>query len=217
MTIDVKSKIKFTSQEKRELFIAVLILTIMFTLNHINIFNIIIYPTINELLLIPAVIFQCFVAALTGFLLHELGHKVTAQLYGCWAEFRINYQGLFIGLLISLSGLFLFFLPGAVYIYGNLDDEKNGKIALWGPLVNLIIGSIFLVLNKLLLLLTQSAIISFLTNLCYFTSIINLTLALFNLIPIYPLDGKKILDWDILIFVLVFSSSIALLVIFYIF
>ena len=28
-----------------------------------------------------------------AFLLHEIGHKIVAKYYGCWAEFRSDPQG----------------------------------------------------------------------------------------------------------------------------
>ena len=37
----------------------------------------------------------------TGFLLHELGHKIVAQRYGCFAEFRSFDQMLFLAVLMS--------------------------------------------------------------------------------------------------------------------
>ncbi len=29
-----------------------------------------------------------------AFVLHEIGHKIVAKYYGCWAEFRADPQGL---------------------------------------------------------------------------------------------------------------------------
>src|SRR3989338_5205423 len=49
-------------------------------------------------------------AALTvgvGFLLHELGHKVIAQRYGCFAEFRADNMFLIIPITLQTSHIFV--------------------------------------------------------------------------------------------------------------
>src|SRR3989344_1536941 len=79
-------------------------------------------------------------AALTvgvGFLLHELAHKVVAQRYRCWAEFRAFDQMLILAVLMSFFG-FVFAAPGAVFIKGFVTKEKNGKISVAGPITNII-------------------------------------------------------------------------------
>ena len=53
----------------------------------------------------------------TGFLLHELMHKLVAQHYHCWAEFRADNMMLLFAVFSSFMG-FLFAAPGAVMIYG---------------------------------------------------------------------------------------------------
>ena len=81
----------------------------------------------------------------TGFLFHELAHKVVAQKYDLWAEFRANYNMIGLAILLSFAG-FIFAAPGAVMISGyNLTTERNGKISLAGPLCNYIIAGIFLI------------------------------------------------------------------------
>lgn len=122
-----------------------------------------------------------------GFLLHELAHKVTAQHYGCSAEFMAFNSGLILALFMSLFG-FIFAAPGAVMIGGFVDKEKNGKISLAGPLTNIILASIFLIITA-----TSAEQISKLAN---YGFLINSWLALFNLIPIGIFDGSKILDWN---------------------
>ena len=72
-----------------------------------------------------------------GFLLHELGHKVVAQRYGCFAEFRSFDNMLLLAIAMSFFG-FIFAAPGAVMISGRVDKRKNGKISAAGPIINLI-------------------------------------------------------------------------------
>ena len=120
-----------------------------------------------------------------GFLVHELAHKVTAQKYGCFAEFRSFDQMLFLAVLMSFFG-FVFAAPGAVMISGPVGVRRNGKISAAGPLANLVLAFIFL-----------SIMINFGVNtLSKYGFLINTWLALFNMIPLGNFDGKKILVWN---------------------
>ena len=87
---------------------------------------------------------QAFIiAALTvgvGFLLHELAHKLVAQHYGCWAEFRSFDQMLFFAILLSFTGI-IFAAPGAVMISGHVTNDRNGKISAAGPITNFILAA----------------------------------------------------------------------------
>ncbi len=123
----------------------------------------------------------------TGFLLHELAHKITAQHYGCLAEFRAFNSGLVLALFMSLFG-FIFAAPGAVMIEGFVNKEKNGRISLAGPFTNIALAGIFLIIAAI----TAEPI----SKLANYGFLINSWLALFNLIPIGIFDGSKILNWD---------------------
>ena len=79
-----------------------------------------------------------------AFLLHEMGHKIVAQRYGCWAEFRANTFMLFLAIIMSFFG-FIFVAPGAVIIQGYVTKSRNGKISLMGPLTNIILGFLFFI------------------------------------------------------------------------
>src|SRR5688500_15287049 len=57
-------------------------------------------------------IFVAVGIAVTGFALHEIGHKITAQHFGHWSEFRFSLPGLLLTLVVSYLG-FLFGAPGA--------------------------------------------------------------------------------------------------------
>ncbi|HIH14995.1 MAG: Conserved hypothetical membrane protein, peptidase family M50 [archaeon GW2011_AR17] len=147
-------------------------------------------------------------AALTvgvGFLLHELGHKVIAQRYGCFAEFRADNMMLIIAIITSFFG-FLFAAPGAVMIAGRVSTERNGKISIAGPLVNIVLAIIFLVLG---IIIHQG----FLGQLFAFGFFINTWLAIFNMLPLWILDGKKVWNWNKTIYIITLVFSIALLVI----
>jgi Zn-dependent protease len=123
-------------------------------------------------------------AALTvglGFIFHELAHKLTAQKYGCFAEFRSFNTMLILAIAMSFFG-FIFAAPGAVMIQGDVNQKKNGKISISGAAANLGLAIIFLILGILFPSLT------FITN---YGVMINAFLALFNMIPVWNLDEQK--------------------------
>lgn len=127
-----------------------------------------------------------------AFLIHELAHKVVAQKYGCWAEFRKYDFGLILAVLMSFYG-FVFAAPGAVMIKGGVSDEENGKIAAAGPVINIILAILFFVLSVLINADTASSLIYEIVN---YGFLINAWLALFNLIPFSVFDGAKIVSWS---------------------
>ncbi|MBU3902123.1 MAG: site-2 protease family protein [Candidatus Thermoplasmatota archaeon] len=173
---------KFSSREIRELLISVIALTFAFSFA----FSDIMYNRdVRRFIYILPV---SFAAVSTAFLLHEIGHKIVAQKYGCWAEYRMYPRGLLLALILSFFG-FVFAAPGAVYITGNVDSERNGKISAAGPLTNILIALVFL---PFVLFLNPS----FIWFLCAFVCLINIILGGFNMVPFYPLDGSKIFRWS---------------------
>lgn len=166
-------KIRFSETELKQLGIAWLVLTIAF------------------FMVFESGIIAAGIAVATGFFLHELGHKITANRMGYWSEFRASYQGLGIALFLSFFGL-LFAAPGAVMIAGNINKRENGIISLAGPGVNIVIAAICLGT----LFSIRSSLSDFAFDTLFFVTLINLLLAGFNMIPIRPLDGSKILPWS---------------------
>ncbi len=122
-----------------------------------------------------------------GFLLHELAHKLVAQRYGCLAEFRAFDQMLYLALGLAVFVGFLFAAPGAVMIAGQVTRQENGKISVAGPLTNYILALIFLGVNFFIPAFSSFTRVGF---------SINLWLGLFNMIPVWNLDGKKIFLWS---------------------
>ena len=83
--------------------------------------------------------------------------------------------------------------PGAVMVAGNISREQNGKIALAGPISNLILFGIGIVGGALLLGITTNVFVEqFVMAWLWGNSI----LAAFNMIPYGPLDGRKVKDWS---------------------
>jgi len=129
-----------------------------------------------------------------AFLLHELGHKFVAQKYGYWAEFRRFDFGLILAVILSFFGT-VFAAPGAVMIDGLITNEQNGKIAVAGPLVNIVLAGLFLLLG--LFLGSFNLFAPLLQNIVGYGIGINAWLALFNMLPIPPLDGSKVISWSL--------------------
>jgi Zn-dependent protease len=109
-------------------------------------------------------------------------------------------MGLLLALVTSLLG-FIFAAPGATYISGlNISNSENGKISLAGPAVNVLIAILFIPLWPLEVTVAKGYIIS----VGGFGSYINVFLALFNLLPIGPLDGAKVWRWSLPLWVVTF-------------
>jgi len=140
----------------------------------------------------------------SGFILHELGHKFLAIRYGAWAEFRAWIWGLMMALMFAVLMGFVFAAPGAVYIAGNITKEQNGKVSAMGPSINLSFAAIFFPLT----FITTSTI----SLICAYIYYINAFLGVFNLLPFGPLDGTKVLRWNVPVFIGLFGAAIALLV-----
>ncbi len=134
------------------------------------------------------------IAVAPAFVLHEIGHKIIARKNGCWAEFRADPAGLRFGVLLALLLGIVFMSPGAVMVAGNVDRRQNGHIAVAGPVVNLMLAAIGVIVGALLL--------GTIGEIWWVVQIIrswvwaNVILGLFNMLPFGPLDGVKVKEWS---------------------
>ncbi len=175
----------FTKNEIRDLIISVFALALIFSSFKIEL------------------IFVTLFVVIIVFFSHEMSHKFLAQHYGCDAEYKMWPLGLFLGLITALiPGGFVIAAPGAVYIspykkgfafrIAHLTRKQYALISLAGPLINIILAISLFLLNFIYPL-----------ELFIMTARISFFLAFFNLLPIPPMDGSKIMAWNLRVWLLV--------------
>ena len=189
--------------EALHIIISVVAISFAFSLVFSGTSGIVQYP--REFLFFFAAV---FVTVGSGFILHEMAHKLSAIYYGAQARFIMSVQGLGLMIVTAFFG-FLLALPGATYIFSNdIRPKENGVISMAGPLVNIALVFLFLGLNAVVPIsqyysfLYPSAagfegfgISNGVLMVWRFGAAMNLWLALFNFIPAFPLDGSKVFRW----------------------
>lgn len=144
------------------------------------------------LIIIPSAIIHEYAH---GWMANELGDP-TAKLAGRLTLNPISHIDLFGTILLPLA-LFIFSGGGFLFAYAkpvpynpyNLRDKRWDpvKVALAGPIANLIIALVFGFLLRFNLF--PGTVADFISIIVY----ANILLAVFNLVPIPPLDGSKLL------------------------
>jgi len=202
-------------KERNDLIISWIVISMAFAfyLSGINLFRIFgnNAGNINNLLYgIPVAL----VAVGAGFIFHELAHRYTAKKFGAHAEYHAWSGGLVLAISLALFIGFVFAAPGAVYIFGErLTKRQNGLISLSGPATNILtaigFGVIWIFLAVFASLWLSFPLISMILS---YGILINLFLALFNLLPVPPLDGSKIISWNAIVWAIFFVPLAALFV-----
>jgi Zn-dependent protease len=212
-TIEIGKPGKFSAIEAKHIFISMVLLTIAFTFSLTNNSIFSISTTGNSILeltffsnlsIFPAGLLMSSLGIITAFFFHELSHKFIAQRYGLWAEYRMYPMGLFLALILSIIIGFVFAAPGAVMFRGGSREFETGKIAVSGPLANLIISVVALFL--FFYVFFESSVINSIVG---FICIINAIMATFNLLPLGPLDGVKIVRWNPTVWAVLLIVSIS--------
>ena len=216
----------FSEEEKHHLFLATAAFTLALGLLRVGgFFGLQLQGGFNSwvAMLLLSMPVMC-IAVGPAFLLHEIGHKLVAKKYGCWAEFRVDPGGLKLGIaIVALTG-FLFMAPGAVMVAGLVTRRQNGHIAIAGPAVNFGLFLVGIPLGGILLgifgaggsgglaYLSESGINlkAMIYDIVKWWIAANLGLGFFNLIPFGPLDGAKVKDWSEPIWFASFITFIAI-------
>jgi Zn-dependent protease len=172
---------RFTLTEVRDLIVAAIVLAFLFGYPFSSCVDITCYGLSMLLMLL---------LVSTAFIGHELAHKFSAQHFGSEAEFRMWPSALFAAtaLRIIVPGFPVFAAPGAVMFspfskkHFILNIKQVGAIGLAGPLANVGMALLFYFIVP--------------GEIGFVGAYINLTLALFNMWPIGPLDGAKVFKWN---------------------
>jgi len=136
---------------------------------------------------------------------HELAHKFVALYYGFPARYRLDPLLLLLTLLSALPFVPVkFIVPGAVHIYAAPGYSKSidGVISAAGPFVNVLLGFFAYALG-----LHRVAQFSWLCRVAWFS----FWIAFFNLLPLGPLDGRKVLSWNPLAWIILTGSSLVMM------
>lgn len=150
---------------------------------------------INEYLLIS-------IAALMSITFHEVSHGYIAYKLGDNTAKNLGRLSLNPIKHIDVFGLLMLIIFGfgwAKPVPVNMNNFKNPKkgmaiTALAGPVSNMILAFFSLLLIALLAPFYNNIVISYIINFLFVLTSINIGLGIFNLIPIPPLDGSKILN-----------------------
>jgi Zn-dependent protease len=137
-----------------------------------------------------------------NFILHELMHKFVAMKYGAIAAFKASIQGIILTIASGLMG-FLLGITGATMIYTNRFTRKeNGIVSIAGPATNIAVFIVFFALLRFGGLAQGSYMETAATTALF----VSLMLAFFNMLPIFPLDGSKVLAWNVPLYVVLMAA-----------
>ena len=191
----------FKNKELRDLILAIIILSVIFS-----------FPDFSGFFLVSIVI------VLFSYFIRELAHKFVARKFGCMSTFKLWPPGVLIGIMSILlkyfGGFFaekniVFAAPGFAevvpYRFGRMGfklarvtPKDLGLVALAGTGINVFFAVFFKMFSG---------------GIFQTLGLYNGLIALFNLIPISPLDGGKIFVWSMMTWLfLVFVSVLVVFV-----
>lgn len=145
-------------------------------------------------------------------IVHELSHKYTAISLGCYSKYVLHPTGLVLTLVSAIPFMPIkIIMPGVTLVFPYTYDpyslrRVNGITSLAGPLSNILLAifsaiAINVAYSQMPLILKLALAVSL---------SVNSWIALFNLIPVPPLDGSKVISWNILVWLLLFALSLLL-------
>jgi Zn-dependent protease len=155
-------------------------------------------------LLNPDRLLALLIISLTSMPIHEWAHAWTAYELGddtAALRGRLTLNPLAHMDLYGTLSLFVGFFGWGKPVPVNPYRLRGNMRASWalvsfaGPFSNLVMAMLGAIPFRLGLLVGGSAIVLFLQRVFFYVIVINLSLMIFNLIPVPPLDGSRILAW----------------------
>lgn len=159
---------------------------------------------ISVLMKDPAIFIALVVTLIFSLVLHEIAHGYVA--YKC-GDMTAYHQGRLtlnpLAHLDPIGSLMILFIgfgwakPVPVNMLNLKNPDKDMvKVAMAGPATNFLLSILCLFIWKLMLVMSMdisSGVITFFSIFMY----INLALCIFNLLPIPPLDGSRLLSYEV--------------------
>ena len=206
---------RITRRERFDLIVAWLAISVAFSLAFSGGVGVFMGSTGQEITLGEYLVFLILsmVTVGVGFVLHELAHKFTAMHYGYWAEFRKDNLMLLVAVVLAALVGVVFAAPGATMIYGaGITREQNGKISAAGPLTNLLLCIPFALMLLLSGWFTPIGTGWNLLSLIGMVGLqVNAMIAAFNMLPVSVLDGRKVLAWNPVVFMVLIVAAFGIL------
>jgi len=114
------------------------------------------------------------IGVLFSIVFHEFSHSLVARHYG-----------------LPIGGITLFIFGGVAEMEQEPDDPKTEFLmAVAGPVASLVLAIVFYLFE---LIASASNLSTAVIGVCHYMGFINLILAIFNLVPAFPLDGGRML------------------------
>ena len=145
-----------------------------------------------------------------------IGENIRPRVREFWAEFRKDPIMLVVAVAMAALVGVVFAAPGATMIYDingrGISREQNGWISASGPIVNLLLCIPF---AGLLIYGGSGASLSgsIITIIGMIGLQVNAMIAAFNMLPVSVLDGRKVLAWNIVVFVVLIIAAFGALIV----
>ncbi len=154
------------------------------------------------------------VAVATAFVFHEIAHRQVARRYNLFARYKAWYKGLVLAIAVAFISAklfgtpFIIAAPGAVYVmayYGIPPPDIEFRVSIAGPAANMLVA-IALFIASVIVPYPLSIYLRFISN-------VNAWIAFFNLLPIPPLDGFKVIRYSLTTWLVVIAAAFAIFLI----